>query len=690
MSVPHAGSQVESGRGGDASADRTGMDDGTNDLYKVNQVYFRMMPTLSLVSKRTILINQSQKNSYTGVNDTIVFTFNTGEFYVAPATSYLFWQGGYRNSEEALDARVDPPYGGTGVRAESGAGFGTAKALLSQGNLLSLFEEITFTSSSGTEIERQTNKGLNNAFTYRYNHTQEYINTNGQLQGAPYGPYHMIHDGVAPVRATIGTTIVNGGGGNLSAGTQYSLEAMYPTLWGSAGVGLPRAGSGARSQFGVACHDLVVKSYQTATTGQVGAPSTQYGTLEYKSFVVPLDQVLGCFQPYMNCLFPAGALAGGRLEIRLKNPVEALQFTDTARESQAGTTRSKGLANLIAAAANIVTYRTYIALDAFQMQDNVLKRLNQVSAGEDGLSVLFDTYDHVTTPFSGTGSMECQVNQARSRMVRSWNVVRDAASITNPYINSLAAENITQRICGKVGPGCGSDNTIMNKPAGPAASSQSYQVPGGGITYWTLLNMEGAGGNNVTPRLILSDITAIPGLLEYQPALPADPYLAAGTWDLPVISSFQSNLGALYFPQQPITTAAELYENALYMFCKGVPDKTNTCSVTFEDFKGGRGANFWVSSATVGVDPSLGTSLGVGGAASAIWCAPYGLGVTGFIAEKSQALQLSGLPICNARSLRHKFTFAYNSISLSRTISTFTQFTRVMKVFLGGRVVVRE
>lgn len=680
------GAQVESGRGGDAAADRTGMDDGTNDLYKVNQVYFRMMPTLSLVSKRTILINQSQKNTYTGVNDTLVYTFNTGEYYVAPATSYLFWQGGYRNNSEATNATTDPPY--TGVTAAAGTGFGTAKALISQGNLLSLFEEITFTSSSGTEIERQTNKGLNNAFVYRYNNTQEYINTNGQLQGAPYGPYHMIHDGVAPVRGTLGSTIVGA-----AATVQYSLEAMYPTLWGSEGVGLPRAGSGARSQFGIACQDLVVKSYGTLSTGVKDTVTATYETLDYPSFTVPLDQVLGCFQPYMNCLFPAGALAGGRLEMRLKSPVESLQFTDTVVESPAGTTRSQGLANLVNAAANLVTYRTFIAFDAFQMQDNVLKRLNQVSAGEDGLSVLFDTYDHVTTPFTGTGNMECQVNQARSRMVRSWNVVRDATAITNPYINSLAAENMTNRICGKVGPGTGTYNVITGSAA-PAASTQSYrQFGGGGLTYWTLLNPSQVT-TDVTPRLQLTAGTMLPGLFEYQPALPPDTFLGTSNYDYPVISSFQSNLGALYFPQQPITTAAELYKSSLYIFCKGEPDKTNTCSVTFEDFKGGKGSGFWtLASALPGIDPSLGTSLGTavaGAIPTGMWCAPYGMGITGFIAEKSQALQLSGLPICNARSLRHKFTFAIASISGNRTISTFTQFTRVMKVFLGGRVVVRE
>jgi hypothetical protein len=63
-----SGISVESKKGV-ASALKTSGSDGKDgamtEVYKVNQVWYRMPPTLSLVSKRTLLRNQFQRTSYT-------------------------------------------------------------------------------------------------------------------------------------------------------------------------------------------------------------------------------------------------------------------------------------------------------------------------------------------------------------------------------------------------------------------------------------------------------------------------------------------------------------------------------------------------------------------------------------------------------------------------------------------------
>jgi hypothetical protein len=644
---------VESGRstggGGGPSGGASGADDGMNDLYKVNQIYYRMMPTLSLVSKRTLLVNQAQSPSYLGTNSAVIFNFNTGEYYISPTTSYLFIQCGFNN----------PTTGGTG--------YGASKALLSQGNILSIIEEVIFTTASGTEVERQINKGLHHAITYRYGHTQEYIDTIGQIQGAPYGPYFRNHDSVMAVQTT-----------TLASQTTRSAGAMYPALGGSDGVSLPRSGAAAKVHFGVGCHDLNVHS---TSVNLLGAPTPQLPALPYPSFVVPLDQVLGVFKPYMNCLFPAGALSGGRLEFRFKRASEAFQFVGSMSELNAAGADAD-LGRLVGGADGAFTiFRTYLVLDAFQLQDNVLKKLNTTSAGADGLSMLFDTYDHVITPFAGVGSVETQVSQARSRVVRSWNAVRDNSSINNPYINSFATEAASRRVSAKVGPSSLLTTLMGTLPA----ITNSDVVIGGGYIVPTLLAAP------ADLKTIFTGVAPTFNWLIQQPRLPNDPYGADGTFGNAVVSSFQTQLGALFFPQQPITTVREHYQNALYMFGKGIPDKDMTCSVTEEDFKGGMGYHVYdvngaLVNPTILVDgtPAVPNNT-VGG-----WVAPYGLAVYGALMEKSQALQLSGLPISNARLLRHKFTFAFLSLSSSRSISTFTQFTRVLKTFLGGRVVVRE
>lgn len=643
---------VKGGGGGDEG--------GMNDLYKVNQIYFRMLPTLSLVAKRTLLVNFAQKTSYTGVNDTIVFNFNTGEFYISATSSYMYIQCGY-NSPTA---------------------YSQAKALLATGNIISLFEEVTFTSASGTEICRELNKGLNHAITYRYNNSQEYIDTIGAIQGAPVGAFSRIHDGVTSVRGTVKAT--------------YSLAAMFPCLGGAEGCVLPRSGPASIAEFGIGCTNLNV--YSTGVdVGSVLAPDpTACTNIQLLEFCVPLDQLLGLFKPYLGTLFPAGALSGGRLEIRMKNTAESLQFIAPAAEipidgppaTVGFNTNLKALVN--ASNTSFQIANTYLVLDAFQLQDNVLKRLNQVAAGQDGLTVLFDTYDQVVTSFPGTGTVECQVQQARSRIVRSWCVVRDNQQITNPYVNSLCSEAGQRRVCAKVQYGATVPTAF--RPADTAGGGTGATCPkgfGGGLSYSMLL-ATGTAAN--TPTLVVTPNTAgnlgTMTVFEKQPALPDDPFIADNPYGQPTVSSYQANLGALYFPQQPISTLVEHYQNALYMWGKGIPDKDNTCSVTYEDFKGGLGNHVRNSTTPfLNVDPTIQTNIGD---PLLQWVAPYGLAVYGFLAEKSQALQLSGLPISNARLLRHRLTFTQPSSSGIRQITTFTQFSRVMKTFLGGRVVVRE
>jgi len=633
-----AGMAAESGKSYGAMKGGGGGDEGKmNELYKINQVYYRMMPTLSLVSKRTLLVNQAQKTQYTGVNETIIYNFNTGEYYISAPSSYLYMQIGYNNP----------------------TAYGHAKAMISQGNLASLFEEVTFTTASGTEVCRELNKGLHEAFSFRYNNTQEYIDTIGAVQGAPTGSYSMLHDGTAPVWATEGT----------QAGS--TSEELFPVLGGTEGIVHPVSGSAARVSFGYAATNLSVASKS------INGVAPASNLLE---FCLPLDQVLGLFKPYLSTLFPAGALSGGRLEIRLKDPLESLQFAAAAIEEDddtalAGNTTLESLVN--AASSGLTIQRTYLVLDSFQLQDNVLKRLNEVSAGQDGLTVLFDTYDQVITPFTGTGSVECQVQQARSRIVRSWCVVRDNALIKNPYVNSLAAEAAIKRVCAKMGAGSLTTDT--------KTTTGNNQGIGGGITLVAQMSAPTAWADGLDYD---GKSGAVQFLWQKQPPLPIDPYLT--DWGKASVSSYQAQLGSLFFPQQPITSAVEHYQNALYVMGKGVPDKDNTCSVTIEDFYGGTGNGLLSVDGKRGytadglpVDPTDHQQY-------KYWVAPYGLAIYGVLAEKSQALQLSGLPISNARLLRHKFTFAYDSVSGKRLITTFTQFTRVMKVFLGGRVVVRE
>lgn len=726
------GIAAESGKGvGSAGKGGSGSDGGATELFKVNQLYFRIPPTLSLVSKRTLLVNQAQRVTYNNpYNDVIVFIMNTGEYYISPTTSYLYMEIGYNSP--GFDAT--PTVGNTGtISAPSGdANYNFAKALISQGNAMTLFEEVVYTSASGTEICREQNKGLEAAFRYRYEHTQQYIDTIGQIQGAAFGSYMANYDGIGPIFD-----------GSIGGNSVLNFQMCLP-VGGWDTLVLPRSGSATQSNFGVGLHNL--NNTNVPYTGTTAAT-------KYTSVCIPLDQVNGCFKPYMSTLMPAGALAGGRLELRLKNPIESLQFiagcVEMNQESKAPGSQSGPrstnipstyLKNLITANQSGLTInKIYIVFDAFQLQDNVLKRLNQISAGEDGLSSLFDTYDHTSVVANGT-AVEVQVQQARSRITRSYCVVRDSANLNNPYINSLCAEAAVTR----VSQACANGYTNFNNmSSGVTTSTAIVRTGGSGATAGTAANQSNQTGiDGSWTYLMYPSISSGPSTTDVPNKVAANAGTTAGwmpvlavmgasstagvastmigtyypfiekpklpnciwTQSAPTVLSYQAQLGSLFFPQQPLTTPAEYYQNALYMFCKSIPDKTDNCSVSYQDFLGGLGwglydPTFPPVQPTPTTTPSITPGPTVNGVGNnptqndyyGYWVAPSGMAVYGMLAEKSQALQLSGLPIANARLLRHRFLFNGNPLSGgTRTINCFTQYTRIMKTFLGGRMVVRE
>lgn len=600
---------VESGRSV-ASGMKAGddPDKGYTDLYKLNQVWYRTPPQLSLVSKRTILQNQAQRYNYTNpVQDVITFIFNSGEYYVNMNTSYLYFEIGYNNPAQ----------------------YAQLMAYISQGNIMTIFDEIVFMSSSGTEVNREQQKGLHAASTFRYTHDQQYMDTYGQVQGAPLGSYSQIYNGHGPTQDNPG----------------------IPGL-GVGGATLPTGDAGGRGMRGYGLHNI---------NAQICAvPQTNTLTLGYAGFIVPMDQLLGCFKPYMNCLMPAGLLAGGRLEMRLKQPTEFLQI---AGPNTPNATFTGSCTNLL---KDLVTYLTvnkiYINFDAFQLSDAVIKRLVEVAATSEGLTLMFDTYDYTPTPAVTTGTVEAQVTQARSRIVRSWCVLRDDAQVNNPYVNSLCSEAATRRICQAVLPG----QAVMTGTAGDTSGSQ-------GICNLISTSATSPSAFTVAYNTKYTQLPASSNLDSKNPS--------GSAWGVPVVGSYQAQLGSLFFPQQPLTTLKEYYTNALYVWCKSQNDNKDNCSVSYEDFLGGTGWN-WATNTFTPQQPNI---------AAGPWVGPYGCAIYGMLAEKSSILQLSGLPIANSRLLRHKFYINTAPISgTTRTINVFTQFTRQLKVFLGGRVVVRE
>jgi hypothetical protein len=334
-----------------------------------------------------------------------------------------------------------------------------------------------------------------------------------------------------------------------------------------------------------------------------------------QTFIIPMSQVLGLFDPYMSLLIPAGLLAGANFLLRLKNLQESLIYGGPGTVNADGAT-----AFAIPYTTNFSVTGIYFMLDAFQLNDAVLKRLNQVAAGEDGMAFMFDTFDNSLVSNAQVGATEIQVQQARSRISRSFCIVRDLDTVTNPYVPSLCSESL-----------------FANTGYGAYPTTDAT------------LNRYVALGPNV-----------------------------AG--NAPNVISYQAQLGSLFFPQQPLGTQyrEEFWMNQLYVWLKGMTDELATNTIGFLEFFGARGIS-WNAGRII-----PGQNAGA-------FSFPFGLAQFGMLAERSQLLQLSGLPISNARLLRHKFTFGQATASgLPRQIDCFTQFTRVVKVFLGGRVVVRE
>lgn len=116
-------------------------------------------------------------------------------------------------------------------------------------------------------------------------------------------------------------------------------------------------------------------------------------------------------------------------------------------------------------------------------------------------------------------------------------------------------------------------------------------------------------------------------------------------------TKYQYNLAGLYFPNQPLTTEYEYYENALYAF-----GKASKChkpsSVDLEQFDKGH----------------------------ALMCATL---------ERSTALGLSGLPLSGSRILRLEAIYSAAQSAGGRVIDLHIGYIKMLRVFLD-RVVVKE
>lgn len=479
-----------------------------DELFKVNSLWYRVPPTLSFVSKRTMLRNNFQRVQYSNpLTDTMSCIFNTGEFYINPKTSYLTIQVGIQTDAKDSATLLSSGY--------------TAYVLNS--NIMQLFQDIIFTSASGTEIDRQVNKGLLSSLEWHNQFDKAFTKNWGLITGG--NSYDHWTD---PSNLN-----ANNDGKFASNRFDGSVNLMVPA-----------------------------------------------GTAFY-TFCVRLSDILGCFNPYLNTLFPAAVLAGSRLDFRMKDTTESLTWGSNAA--------------YVAYKNSIQISQMYLMLDAFQLQDNMLKRLNEVSAGEDGLTVCFNSWDWTVTNTTGT-TVEAQVQQARSRIIVSVPVVRQQRNISNPYADSLASEPISD------------------------ANNLNFQS----------------------------------------------------------VQSYQAQLGSLFFPQQPLVSREEMFMNHYFIWCKALNEPLDTMGVTPIDFYGYGGLGMYDVN-NVPVNP----------AGAALWRINSGVATLGMLAERSTILQLSGLPISNARLLRHRFVFN-SAVAGGRQIDVFTKYTKLLKCWLGGRCVLRE
>lgn len=86
---------VDSGKAMSSATRGAGADTGNNELYKINQIYYRAIPSLTTVTKRTLVRSNFQLTNYQSLQyQTIQCVLNTGEFFVNGNQSFLVMQLG--------------------------------------------------------------------------------------------------------------------------------------------------------------------------------------------------------------------------------------------------------------------------------------------------------------------------------------------------------------------------------------------------------------------------------------------------------------------------------------------------------------------------------------------------------------------------------------------------------------------
>lgn len=398
---------VDSGRAMASSAKGAGDDTRDNELYKLNQVYYRAIPSLSACTKRCLLRSNFQTPGYSNLQQqTLQCVLNTGELFVNGNQSFLMMQFGIPVT----------PVGGGGATEKNT----DIHAFLPQSGILGIIDQVWLMSASGTEIIREQNKGLQ-IENYLINKlSPQSFNNNGEQEGRSSASASDLYSGFGYCRydqnsppATYRGPIRNRCGGYLSGGQNDVVPGGPVTFHRS----------------------LVVEGAVDVSASAI-TQGSRYAQ-NYPIFAIPMSHLLGIFKPYMNVLLPGILLAGATLSIRIKNLVEPLIITGSAF----GTldTEAKRLQYAQTFANSAVIPQIYINWDAYQFNDAVVKKVNEIAGGEQGLTIMFDTYDWSSTP-APTLSVEAQVAQARSRIKDSWCVVRDQGQVSNPYVPSLCPE----------------------------------------------------------------------------------------------------------------------------------------------------------------------------------------------------------------------------------------------------------
>ena len=156
-----------------------------------------------------------------------------------------------------------------------------------------------------------------------------------------------------------------------------------------------------------------------------------------------------------------------------------------------------------------------------------------------------------------------------------------------------------------------------------------------------------------------------------QPNFEVDNFKSIG---YPVGTRYQSRIGSLWFPNQEITTDTEAYVQTQWSF--GRYQNNEACSQVNVN-------QFSVSTPTGPIDPDtqLPTTL------------DDGYGVIACTFERSNVLDISGVPVNNARTLTVNITqgspFTAGELPDSRTYIQYVQYVRLARAFVNN-VVLRE